>query len=68
MVASVASPLGVSSGASLGAVLAICFGWREVAGLPAIGADHRLLAAASFLLGGPFVIWLLRSRGRRLWM
>ena len=28
--------LGVASGASLGAVLAICFGWRQVGSLPAI--------------------------------
>ena len=27
--------LGISSGSSLGAVLAICFGWRQVLGIPA---------------------------------
>jgi iron complex transport system permease protein len=38
--------LGVSSGASLGAVAAIAFGWREVAGLSAI---HAAAFAGAFL-------------------
>lgn len=42
--------LGVSSGASLGAVVAICFGWREVGHMPAVWVGAFLGAGAVLLL------------------
>jgi iron complex transport system permease protein len=42
--------LGVSSGASLGAVLAICFGWQSAAGLPAVWIAALIGAASTLLL------------------
>ena len=53
--------LGVSSGASLGAVLAICFGWREVAGLPAIGVGALIGSMLTLLL-----VMTIASRGGRM--
>jgi iron complex transport system permease protein len=53
--------LGVSSGASLGAVMAICFGWREVAHLPAIW----ICAFAGALLVLALVLGIA-TEGRRL--
>jgi iron complex transport system permease protein len=53
--------LGVSSGGSLGAVLAIVFGWREVAGLPAMAASSFAGSAIVML-----VVLVLASKGRRL--
>jgi len=45
--------LGVSSGASLGAVAAICFGWREAGHLPAIWL--AAFAGAALVLDGNLV-------------
>jgi iron complex transport system permease protein len=42
--------MGVSSGASLGAVAAICFGWRRAGSLPAVWAGALLGGAAVLLL------------------
>ena len=53
--------LGVSSGASLGAVLAICFGWRQLIGLPAIGA--AAFAGSSLVL---LTVLAIASRGSRM--
>jgi iron complex transport system permease protein len=53
--------LGVSSGASLGAVAAICLGWREVAHLPAVWV--------SAFLGAVLVLALvlgIATEGRRM--
>lgn len=50
--------LGISSGASLGAVLAICFGWRLAGPVPAVwlaafvGASVTLLAVMSLAMEG----------------
>lgn len=52
--------LGVSSGASLGAVVALAMGWQEWAGVPAVWA--AAFAGASLVLG--LVVWLA-SEGRR---
>jgi iron complex transport system permease protein len=52
--------LGVSSGASLGAVVAICFGLREVGGMPGIWASAFAGAGAALLL----VMSIARERGR----
>ncbi|HUQ91245.1 MAG TPA: iron ABC transporter permease [Bryobacteraceae bacterium] len=53
--------MGISSGASLGAVLAICFGWRGSSGLPAawIAALVGAGLALSMVIG-------LASHGRRV--
>ncbi|MEK7408878.1 MAG: iron ABC transporter permease [Acidobacteriota bacterium] len=53
--------LGVSSGASLGAVLAICLGWREVGSLPAVWV--AAFAGATAVL---FLVVALASEGRRM--
>ncbi|MEX2263887.1 MAG: iron ABC transporter permease [Bryobacteraceae bacterium] len=53
--------LGISSGAALGAVAAICFGWRQAGPLPAVW-----LAA---IAGAAVVLWLvllISSEGHRL--
>ena len=53
--------LGISSGASLGAVLAISFGWQNIAGLPGVWA-------ASFLGSGItlFLVLGIATEGRRM--
>jgi len=53
--------LGVSSGASLGAVLAICLGWRDVAHLPAVWMCSLAGAALTLLL-----VLGVASEGRRM--
>ncbi len=53
--------LGVSSGASLGAVLAICLGWREAAHLPAVWVSA--FAGAAVVL---FLVMAIASEGRRM--
>jgi iron complex transport system permease protein len=53
--------LGVSSGASLGAVAAICFGWREAGHLPAIWL--AAFAGAALVL---FLVMGIASEGRRM--
>ena len=53
--------LGVSNGAALGAVLAICLGWRTVAGLPAIWISA--LAGALCVMA---LVVSLASEGRRM--
>ena len=53
--------LGVSSGASLGAVLAISAGWRELAGLPAIWVASFIGAAIVLAL-----VMGVASEGRRM--
>ncbi len=53
--------LGVSSGASLGAVVAICLGWRQVGSLPAVWAAAFLGAALALLL-----VLAIAARGGRL--
>jgi iron complex transport system permease protein len=53
--------LGVSSGASLGAVMAICFGWADSARLP--GLWLASLAGASIVL---LLVVGLSSRGRQV--
>lgn len=60
---SLASPytLGISTGASLGAVLAIALGWRTVAGLPAVWAAAFLGAGAALLL-----VLAIATEGRRM--
>lgn len=53
--------LGISSGASLGAVLAICFGWRDSGAVPAVWLAALAGAAAALAL-----VMALASRGRRV--
>jgi iron complex transport system permease protein len=53
--------LGVSSGASLGAVAAICLGWREVGHLPAIWIAS--FAGAAVVL---FLVMGVATEGRRM--
>jgi len=53
--------LGVSGGASLGAVMAICLGWREIGGFSGIWVAASLGAAAALLL-----VVLIASHGRRM--
>ncbi len=53
--------LGVSSGASLGAVIAICLGWREVAHLPAVWVCAFLGAALVLTL-----VLGIATEGRRM--
>lgn len=53
--------LGISSGASLGAVLAICFGWRAFGPLPGIWVSASLGAAAAL-----FTVLALAFEGRRI--
>jgi iron complex transport system permease protein len=52
--------LGVSSGASLGAVTAICLGWPTVAGLPALWVFAFAGAALTMLL----VLWIASEERR----
>ena len=53
--------LGVSSGASLGAVVAICFGLHSMVGLPAVGVAAMLGAGAVLLL-----VLFVSAEGRRM--
>jgi iron complex transport system permease protein len=53
--------LGVSSGASLGAVIAISAGWRQIAGIPAVWV--AALAGAAVVL---VVVLGVASEGRRM--
>jgi iron complex transport system permease protein len=53
--------LGVSSGASLGAVLAISLGWRQIAGLPGIWVAAFVGASAVLVL-----VLGIASEGRRM--
>lgn len=53
--------LGVSSGAAVGAVLAICLGWQGVAGISGIW-----MAATAGALGALFLVLALGFEGRRL--
>jgi iron complex transport system permease protein len=53
--------IGVSSGASLGAVAAICAGWQTIGRLPAVWVAAFLGAAGMLLL-----ILLIASEGRRI--
>lgn len=53
--------LGVSSGASLGAVISICLGWQEIAGLPAVWMAALAGAAVTLAL-----VLGIASEGRRL--
>ncbi|HXG32935.1 MAG TPA: iron ABC transporter permease [Bryobacteraceae bacterium] len=53
--------LGVSSGASLGAVISICLGWQEIAGLPAVWMAALVGAAVTLA-----VVLGIASEGRRL--
>jgi iron complex transport system permease protein len=53
--------LGVSSGASLGAVTAICFGWREVAHMPAVWMGAFIGAGMVLLL-----VLGIAGQGRRV--
>jgi iron complex transport system permease protein len=53
--------LGVSNGASLGAVLAICLGWHTVAGLPALWVSALIGALAAMAL-----VVSLATEGRRM--
>jgi len=58
-----ASPytLGISSGASLGAVLALCLGWRQLLGLPAIWVSA--FAGATLVL---LLVLAVATEGRRM--
>jgi iron complex transport system permease protein len=60
---SLATPftLGVSSGAALGAVASICFGWRSIAGLPALWVAALIGAALTMAL-----VMMISSEGRRI--
>ena len=53
--------LGISSGASLGAVLALALGWQEVAGLPAVWV--AAFCGAGLVL---FLVVGIASEGRRM--
>lgn len=53
--------LGVSSGASFGAVLAIFFGWRQIAGFSGISVAASAGAAVTLLL-----VVAIASQGRRM--
>lgn len=53
--------LGISSGASLGAVLALALGWQELAGLPAVWV--AAFAGAALVL---FLVVGIASEGRRM--
>ena len=53
--------LGVSSGASLGAVLAICLGWRQIAGISGIWLAAFIGAALTL-----FLVLGIASEGRRM--
>lgn len=53
--------LGVSSGASLGAVIAICFGLHTIAGMPGIWAAALLGAAVTLL-----IVLAVASEGSRM--
>src|SRR5262249_9411159 len=60
---SLATPytLGVSSGASLGAVAAICFGWRQTAQIPAVWVGSLCGAGLALIL-----VLGVAGRGRRM--
>ncbi len=53
--------LGVASGASLGAVLAICFGWRQAGSVSAIWLAASVGAAVTLLL-----VIAIATQGRRM--
>lgn len=53
--------MGISSGSSLGAVLAISFGWQQAAGVPAVWIAALAGASLSLLL-----VMALASSGRRV--
>ncbi|MEO7142989.1 MAG: iron chelate uptake ABC transporter family permease subunit, partial [Bryobacteraceae bacterium] len=53
--------LGISSGASFGAVLAICFGWRAAGALPAVWAAAFAGSGVALLL-----VLAIAFEGRRL--
>jgi len=53
--------LGISSGASLGAVLALCLGWRQLLGLPAVWVSAFAGAALVLLL-----VLGVATEGRRM--
>lgn len=53
--------LGVSSGASLGAVVAICLGWRTFGGMPAIWISAFVGAAAVLA-----IVMTIAAEGRRM--
>ncbi len=53
--------LGVQSGAALGAVIAICFGWRTVGAFPAVWLTGFAGAALAM-----FVVLSIASEGRRM--
>lgn len=53
--------LGISSGASLGVVLALCLGWRQVLGLPAVWVSAYAGAALVLL-----VVLGVATEGRRM--
>jgi ABC-type Fe3+-siderophore transport system permease subunit len=53
--------LGVAAGASLGAVLAICFGWRDIGTVSALWIAASVGAAASLL-----VVIGIATQGRRM--
>ena len=53
--------LGVASGASLGAVLAICFGWRGLGGVSALWISASIGAAVTL-----FVVMAIATQGRRM--
>jgi iron complex transport system permease protein len=53
--------LGVQSGAALGAVIAICFGWRTVGAFPAVWLAGFAGAAVAM-----FVVLSIASEGRRM--
>ena len=53
--------LGISSGASLGAVVALCLGWRQLLGLPAVWVCA--FAGATLVL---LLVLLIATEGRRM--
>jgi iron complex transport system permease protein len=53
--------LGISSGSSLGAVLAICFGWSSIAGVPATWVTAFLGAATTLI-----IVLAIAFEGRRV--
>lgn len=53
--------LGVSGGAALGAVVAICFGWRQVGNMPAIWAAAFAGAGITLL-----IVLAVAAEGRRM--
>ena len=53
--------LGVQSGAALGAVIAICFGWRAIGAFPAVWFSGLIGAAITIM-----VVVGIASEGRRM--